>query len=104
GEGTGGVKDISYIRKVNDPSAVRLGEGSPYALSPDGKWVLGKPSQSTSLVNRQLILMPTGAGESKILEQGPIVEYGNVAWFPDSNRILFAGKEKNHDFRIYVQD
>ena len=90
-----------YLRKMdgsNDP--VRLGEGKALALSPDGKWALalreGPPPQ--------LVLLPTGAGEPRLLPRGNISEYHYASWFPDGEQILFTGLEPGQALRSYVQN
>jgi serine/threonine protein kinase/Tol biopolymer transport system component len=90
-----------YLRKLdgsNDP--VQLGQGKALALSPDAKWAIaleeGPPSQ--------LVLLPTGAGESRPLPRGEIVEYYYASWFPDGQRILLTGIEQGGDQRSYIQD
>ena len=60
----------AYLRKTDGAPAVRLGEGRPFGLSPDGKWVL-----STLFTPPQILLLPTGAGEAKRLERGAIEQY-----------------------------
>jgi Tol biopolymer transport system component len=50
-----------YVRRTDGSPAVRLGDGDPMSLSPDGKWALAvmagqKPS---------IILLPTGPGSPK---------------------------------------
>jgi serine/threonine protein kinase/Tol biopolymer transport system component len=83
-----------YVRNVDSTDAVRLGDGWPIDLSPDGKW-------ATAILKGTVILLPTGAGQSRTLVQG--WDESSASFFPDGKRILFwaskAGKE-----RIYVQD
>ena len=53
----GGANYAVYLRSTDGSPAVRLGDGSPAALSPDGKWVLcTKPDSLTDL-----FLLPTKA-------------------------------------------
>jgi eukaryotic-like serine/threonine-protein kinase len=89
-----------YLRKTDSPAAVRLGEGSGWALSPDEKWVI------SILVNPpQINLLPTGAGEVKKLPAGSIEEFGlGASWLPDGKRILFIGREHGHPPRTYLQE
>ena len=90
-----------YLRKTDGSDAVRLGEGKPLALSPDGKLVL-MLQQTTPA---QLILLPTGPGEQRLLPRGSIQEYTQWAvWSPDGSRIFFSGSEAGHRRRTYVQD
>jgi Tol biopolymer transport system component len=79
---------------------VRLGEGHLASLAPDGRSVA-----SILLGERPTLeLLPIGAGEPKLIDHGPIVDYLSIAWFPDGNRVLFAGKEAGGGVRAYVQD
>jgi eukaryotic-like serine/threonine-protein kinase len=91
-----------YLRKLDglsDPK--RLGQGKALALSPDGKWAIalqeGPPPQ--------LVLLPTGAGEQRVMPRGEIVEYHYASWFPDGQQILFTGLPcQGCGPRSYVQD
>ncbi|PYV97609.1 MAG: hypothetical protein DMG89_13845 [Acidobacteria bacterium] len=89
-----------YLRKTDSPAAVRLGEGSGWALSPDEKWVI------SILVNPpQINLLPTGAGEVKKLPAGSIEEFGlGASWLPNGKKILFIGREHAHGPRTYMQE
>jgi Tol biopolymer transport system component len=50
------------------------------------------------------MLLPTGAGEAKTLERGPIEQYSDEAgWFPDGKQVVFQGREAGHDWRCYIQ-
>lgn len=96
----GGVRFV-YLRKMdgsNDP--IRLGQGKALALSPDGKWALAVQES----LQPQLVLMPTGPGQQRLLPRGDIIEYHYATWFPDGQQILFTGLEQGHGLRSYVQD
>jgi len=99
GEATGGIPSV-YLRGTAGGEAVGLGEGKPMALAPDGKWVLalkgGRPSQLT--------ILPTGAGEPKLLPRSGIQEYYSGAWFPGGKKILFSGETSDHVPRSFIQD
>jgi serine/threonine protein kinase len=99
GEGTGGVPTI-YLRETGGGEAVGLGEGKPLALAPDGKWVLALRGRPPS----QLTLLPTGAGEPKLLPRSGIQEYYSGAWFPGGKKILFSGETSDHIPRSFIQD
>ena len=98
GEGGGGTGTV-YVRKTDGSPPVRLGEGYALALSPDKRWALAT-LQSYS----QLTLLPTGAGQARRLERGPIESYQSATFLPDGRRILFAGSERGRRARLYVQD
>ena len=89
-----------YMRGTDGAPAVRLGEGTAVALSPDGQWVVAQPQGTPA----QLVLLPTGAGEPKPLTHDEINHTNFARWFPDGKRFLFSGNEPGHGVRIYVQD
>jgi serine/threonine protein kinase len=98
GEGSGHNYAV-YMRKTDGSPAIRLGDGESPRLSPDGKWVL-----TILYTPLQLMLLPTGAGEARPLERGPIEQYGpGTSWLPDGRRIVFQGREPGHDWRLYLQ-
>jgi dipeptidyl aminopeptidase/acylaminoacyl peptidase len=98
--GEGGGKEYSiYLRKTDEASAVRLGEGQAYALSSDGKWAMSAPL----LVPAQLVLLPTGPGEARPLTHDAI-NHNRARWLPDGKQILFSGSEPSRGTRFYVQD
>jgi hypothetical protein len=97
GEGTHGVPTV-YLRKTDGSAAVRLGEGRPLALSPDGAWALAFTA------DRKLVLLPTGAGEPRVLAIEPLVRVNRASWFPKANRVLLLGTEKGGPRRCYVLD
>ena len=86
------------LRKTDGSQTVRLGEGNPQKLSPDGKW-----AAATVATPQALVIYPTGAGEP-IRMAGPIERYGSAEWFPDSKRLLVCGSEPMHAPRCYEQD
>jgi eukaryotic-like serine/threonine-protein kinase len=99
GLGTSPMYDV-YLRRMDGSPAVRLGEGQPMALSPDGKWVLTLMLTSPP----ELALLPTRAGHRRRLPRGKIEEYAYFAcWFPDGKRVMFQGREPGGQNRLYVQ-
>jgi len=102
GEGSGAAPAV-YLRGTDGSLAVRLGEGTGLALSPDGKWVLASaaPGQGKP---EQLVLLPTGPGETKALKNDHLGTFGGAAWSPDGKRIVFSAQEKGHGPRVYVQN
>jgi Tol biopolymer transport system component len=98
-EGDGGGPNYTvYLRDTDGSPPARIGEGVAGAISPDGKWVVTKPAKGG-----QVMLVPTGAGESKQLTQDT-VSYGGAKFFPDGKRLLAAGIEAGHGGRDYVID
>jgi len=100
GEGVSGTF-TAYLRKTDGSAAVRLGEGRPLSLSPDGRWALAVQQTSPP----QLVLLPTGPGEPRVLPRGAVGEYFDWgAWSPDGRRIFFAGQESAERKHTFVQD
>ena len=86
-----------FIRRTDGSPAVRIGDGNPLSLSPDGRFAIAKTLSSPT----QIVLLPTGAGEPKTLLFGT-VEGAQASWFPDGRRILLEGHEADHGARLYV--
>jgi WD40 repeat protein len=100
GEGEGADSAVSvYYRRTDGSESKRLGDGKPLALSPDQRWAL--TLQRTP--KARLVLLPTGAGEQKILPDGGADLYYWATWFSDSHRILFVARQEGKR-RSYVQD
>jgi len=100
-EGSGGRPAV-YLRRTDGSPALRLGEGTGIALSPDGKFVLASV-HATNGKEERLVLLPTGAGETKTLKNG-LEGFRGGGWLPDGKRVVFMATEKGHRSRIYVQD
>ena len=101
GEGAGAGYSI-YLRKMDASPAVRLGEGEGLALSPDGRWVLAALVRSSLA---PLVLLPTGAGETRPLPKDSINHDASPAsFFPDGGRVVYTGNEPGRARRAWVQD
>ena len=98
GEGPGAGLN-TYLRSTNGSPPVLLGPGIITALSPDQKWVLAVTNSPN-----QLELLPTGIGEPRTLETAALSDFTDPGWFPDSKRVVFAGRESGKRWRIYAQD
>ena len=93
----GGQKYSAYMRATDGSPAIRLGDGTPYGVSPDLKWVASIiPGQP-----QQLWLLPTRAGEPKNLSQ-PGFDYDFAVWFPDGKHLLVTGREPGKQTRSYL--
>jgi len=99
GEG-GGPGYSAYWRRMDGSPPVRLGEGVPMSISPDGRWSLGVRSVSAKPT---LWLLPTGAGESREIASGGLSVL-TAEWFPDGKRILITAEDANGANRLYVLD
>lgn len=94
----GGVNGRIYLRSTDGAPAVRLAEGFPGCLSPDGKWALVKRPGLTDFT-----VIPTGAGESRELAVPDLHTY-RASWFPDGQRILWGAEVPGQPGRLWVQD
>ncbi len=95
--------DAVFLRRGLDESAVRLSDGHGLALSPDGRWVLADLGPDATAASR-LVLLPTGAGEPKTLDIGPIVSVYGGRFFPDGKRVVFWGAEAGKSRRLWVRE
>ncbi len=95
----GGANYAVYVRGTDGSPAVRLGEGTAQALSPDGNWALCLTHASPE----QIIMLPTKTGEPRTITHDAI-DHVAVGWHPDGKRIVFAGSEPGHAVRLWVQD
>jgi serine/threonine protein kinase/Tol biopolymer transport system component len=98
GEAGGGEYAV-FTRETNGASAIRLGEGSPVALSPDGQWAL---VLRQNISPPDLVLLPTGVGQERMLTIGNLIPAIGGQFFPDSRHIVFAAHEQGHSSRIYI--
>jgi len=97
GEAGGGDYAV-FTRDTTGTSAVRLGEGSANAFSPDGRWAL---VLRQNIVPPDFVLLPTGVGQQQALSTGSVIPSGGQ-FFSDSKRLLFEGHESGHAARLYV--
>jgi Tol biopolymer transport system component len=92
-----GAKYSAYMRATDGSPAIRLGDGAPWGVSPDGKWVAslipGDP--------QQLLLLPTRAGDAVNPSQ-PGFNYDNPQWLPDGKRLLVTANERGQPARDYL--
>ena len=59
-----------FLRRTDGAPPVRLGDGRGLALSPDGRWVLATHQVEGAT---ELVLLPTGAGETRRVGRPAIV-------------------------------
>jgi eukaryotic-like serine/threonine-protein kinase len=98
-EGNGGGSNYTvYLRDADGSPPVRIGEGSCYGISPDGRWVVTRLPKGGPLN-----LIPTGAGEARQLTHDSVT-YGAVQWMPDGKHLVAVGLEQGHGQRDYVID
>lgn len=100
--GTGSGQDYStLVITQENAEAVRLGDGDPISVSPDGKWVVSLlPSQPSKLV-----LYPIGVGQAQQIDVSPAHLVNSIgSWTSDGSTILFTGAEQNGAPRAYLID
>ena len=101
GEGSGSVSMI-YLRGTDGSPAIKLGEGTALAISPDGKWILAeKPRHSGAPA--ALTLLPTGAGQPKPLAGPGFTDIGWGAWLPDGGGVVYSAAAEEGNVRLYRQ-
>lgn len=92
-----GAKYSAYMRATDGSPAIRLGDGAPWGVSPDGKWVAsiipGEP--------QRLTLLPTRTGDAVNPSQ-PGFNYDDAEWLPDGKRLLIRGNELGKPLRSYL--
>jgi hypothetical protein len=88
------------LAALDGSPSVRLGTGSPMALSPDGRWVLAIAPQSPT----QLFLLPTGPGSQRLLPRGGLAHHFAADWLPDGRRVVVSGAAPGQAPRLYLQD
>ena len=88
------------LRKTDGSPVVRLGEGWPADLSDDGKWALAVVQSKPP----QLVIYPTGAGDTRQLQRDAIENYVTAQWFRGGKNVLINGNEPGKGLRFYVQE
>ena len=95
----GPIYDLCW-RKTDGSPVVRIGSGAARDISPDGAWAIAQLLSNPE----ELVLFPTGAGETRHLDHGAIQHFGSARFFPDGKRILECGAEPDQKHQCYVQD
>ncbi len=99
-QGQGGGPEFSvYLRPTNGGPAVRLGEGTSTALSPDGRWAMAIPVDRTD----RLVILPRGVGTPRTIDV-PGFDLVGAEWLPDGERILLLGGKKGGLLRLFLLD
>ena len=99
-----GFDAFIYYRRAADRAPVRIGSGVAWALSPDGKWVAATSVKDLS----QIVLLPTGLGQPRILPIGPLKYAGSAqrrgSFSRDGRLLLFPGSERDRPPRLWLLD
>jgi DNA-binding beta-propeller fold protein YncE len=95
GEGPPG---FALLRSIVGGPTLRVGEGTPLGLSPDGRFVLLEESDGTA---SRLALVPTGAGEvTRVVTDG--LERFAGAWHVDETRLGFHAAAPGSSLRSFI--
>jgi serine/threonine protein kinase/Tol biopolymer transport system component len=101
-----GLEPFFFFRRAGDSAPVRLGNGTPMGLSPDGGWVVvtSKTPQGVST----LALVPTGPGNPRSIPLGKIlplrVSQDYARFSTDGRWLLFPGSEPGRPARDWLFD
>ena len=93
----GGGPGGAYLRKADGTDAVRLADGDPLTLSPDGKWALVISTDARKVLS----VCPTGVGTARLLENDVRADWG--AFVAGGRQVLLAGVGPDGAFRAYLQ-
>jgi serine/threonine protein kinase len=90
------------LRKVDGSLPIRLGEGSPTGLSPDGKWAIAVSTSHSPAIT----LLPTGAGQPRTVNLTGLQHIHNAygRFLPDGSKAIIIGDETGHAPRCYLAD
>jgi eukaryotic-like serine/threonine-protein kinase len=93
---------VVAIRNVDGSLPAELGEGSLFGLSPDGKWAAASSTSKPT----QLMLLPTGAGQPRILNVTGLahIQNGFGRFLSDGKRVTLNGDQMQGGVRCYVVD
>jgi eukaryotic-like serine/threonine-protein kinase len=88
----------TFLRNVDGSPAVRLGDGDPMDISPDGSYAVSRLPQDPS----QIEFLPTGTGEQRQLTHEKFA-FQAARWL-DNQRLIANANEPGHPVRAYVVD
>jgi serine/threonine protein kinase len=99
---SGGPRGSIYLRGTDGSPSVRVGDGSAFAFSPDGKWLTGYTSSDSAM--RKYVLMPTGTGEEKSIAVPGL--QGNagiiVGWLSGDQHYLVLGALREEGMAVLL--
>lgn len=86
------TKSQFYLRPVDGGPALHLGDGRARAISPDGEWVAAS-AEAPGYIE----LIPTGVGESRLVDCREFEEMHWWSFFPDGKRLLVVGSSPDKE-------
>lgn len=95
GDGAGG-RPVSFLYKLGEAKAMRLGEGRAMGLTSDGKWALLLNDRDRGLLR----LAPLGPGESRPIPRSGLT-YQWARFLPGDRELLAQGNEPGKGLRLY---
>jgi hypothetical protein len=98
GMGTGADYELC-LRRTDGSPVVRLGDGAPLDLSPDGNWVLAEVPAPPP----RIVLQPTGAGESRRIDGGGLEHVYYARFIHGGDSLWITGKQRGQKAKVYVQ-
>ncbi len=89
------------MRRAEDTGPVRLGDGVPVALSPDGQWVF----TMVPTTPQKAMLLPTGPGQARTLDLGALTSVTvSGSWTPDGRHILVSANLSGKPQSLWLLD
>jgi Tol biopolymer transport system component len=88
----------TYLRRADQASPVRLGQGEAMHLSPDGQWVIAVTPETPS----RLLLHPIGPGQTRQLPNSGGIVIEAARWLPDGQHIVMLGRSRQGRSRGYL--
>jgi Tol biopolymer transport system component/predicted Ser/Thr protein kinase len=96
-----GADYLTYVVNTDTHEAVRIGDGDPSGISPDGKFVLSFFPSTPG----KMTLYPTGPGETRTFQLGLLRNTGIFcSWTGDSLKVVFTGADGDKPSRGYLLD
>jgi serine/threonine protein kinase/Tol biopolymer transport system component len=96
----GGPEGSVFLAPLDGSLPTKLSKGRAEALSPDGKLVL----VGTADRRDRYTIVPTGSGESSVVDLSGISSNQIGRFFPDGKRFVFQGAAEGKPIRLFVMD
>jgi hypothetical protein len=96
----GGPEGSVFLKRLDDATPVPLGEGAGLSLSVDGSWALVLSQSSPP----RLRLVPTGAGEQRLLDTSGLAWVGAGRLLPGGTTAVILGAEQATHYRLFLVD
>lgn len=96
--GEAGGPGYGIFLRTGDEQPVRLGEGRPLTLSPDGRWVGSLPLATPD----ELVLIPTGIGEARHVPLPGLSYVDALGWLPDSSTLVVSARQGEGGMRLFA--